>query len=79
MFAITPGGTGPEWLDAIDLSDIVAGQPIYDMAVYSDGVTVDGFFATKLGAFRMPQSVLDGQQRSIQRSKKCSKRPTSSK
>ncbi len=52
-------GSGPEWLDAIDLSDIVVGQPIYDMAVYSDGVTVDGFFATKLGAFRMPQSVLD--------------------
>jgi len=30
------------------------------MAVYTDGETVDGFFATKLGAFRMPQAVLEG-------------------
>jgi len=55
------GGSPPEWLDPVDLSEIVAGQPIYDMAVYTDGVTsVDGFFATKLGAFRMPQEVLEG-------------------
>jgi hypothetical protein len=53
------GGFQPEWLEPIDLSDFVVGRPIYDLAVYNDGTSIDAFFATKLGAFRMPQVVLD--------------------
>ncbi|MFW5783651.1 MAG: hypothetical protein ACOCY8_03950 [Spirochaetota bacterium] len=51
--------SSPEWLEPIDLSEIVSGQPIYDLMVFNGPISVDAFLATKLGAFRMPQDVLD--------------------
>lgn len=45
-----------EWLSEIDLSGIVVGQPVYDLFVDFDGGNVYGYFATKLGAFRLDES-----------------------
>ncbi|MFW6260109.1 MAG: hypothetical protein ACOC6J_00860 [Spirochaetota bacterium] len=52
------GGSGPDWMKPTDLSDLVSGQPIYDLAVQLTGSNVYGYFATKLGAFRMPDTVI---------------------
>ena len=51
-----------DWMEPADLSEIVVGAAVYDMAVaqYDNGGSkMGGFFATKLGAFLLPQSVLD--------------------
>jgi len=48
-----------QWLVPIDLSEFVVGIPILDLAVYNDGTSVDALVASKLGAFRMSQEVLD--------------------
>lgn len=47
-----------QWMEPTDLSDLVVGQPIYDLAVQLTGSNVYGYFATKLGAFRMPDTVI---------------------
>ena len=47
-----------QWLSDIDLSAFITGEPISDLAVdYSSG-EVEGYFASALGAFRLPQRVL---------------------
>ncbi len=43
------------WLDEVDLSDIVVGEPVYDLAVDLEGGNIDGYFATKLGAFMLQE------------------------
>jgi hypothetical protein len=45
-----------DWKD-IDLSDQMAGQPVHD---FVDDGSQYGYFATRFGAFRLPDSVLDG-------------------
>lgn len=45
-----------EWLDEVDLSDLVTGQPVHDFVVDFDNEAV--YFATKLGAFRLTTEVL---------------------
>ena len=57
-------GSAEEWMQPADLADLVAGEPIYDLAVQYDSTAPDGgevygWFATKLGAFRMPKSLLE--------------------
>jgi hypothetical protein len=51
-------GTGQEWLSEIDLSSLVSGQPVYDLEVVFDGSNIYGYFATKLGAFRLSDALL---------------------
>jgi len=53
-----PSAGSREWMKPTDLSDLVSGQPIYDLAVQLTGSNVYGYFATKLGAFRMPDTVI---------------------
>ena len=43
------------WVD-IDLSDIITGQPVHDFIVIDEY----GYFATKLGAFRMDDGLISG-------------------
>ena len=44
------------WMDEADLSEIVVGQPVYDLAVDLEGGTnIDGYFATKLGALMLQE------------------------
>jgi hypothetical protein len=47
-----------EWLSEVDLSSFVSGQPVYDLEVVLDTPNVYGYFATKLGAFRLADSIL---------------------
>lgn len=47
-----------QWLSDIDLGDFISGQPVYDLAVDFSGGSVEGYFASKLGAFRLPEVVL---------------------
>ena len=51
-------GTG-DWMSPADLSEIVAGEAIFDMDVAVQSGTLYGYFATKLGAFRFPESVIN--------------------
>ncbi len=44
-----------EWLDEVDLSEVVTGQPVYDFVV--DGMDAV-YFATKLGSFRLTSDLL---------------------
>lgn len=51
-------GTG-DWMEPADLSDITVGQPVLDLAVAeTPGSVMTGYFASKLGAFSLPEAVL---------------------
>ena len=45
------------WLN-IDLTNILAGTPVYSIAISQ--AHISGYFATKFGAFRFPQDILSG-------------------
>jgi len=47
-----------QWLENIDLSTFITGQPVSDLAVDFSGGAVEGYFASKLGAFKLPEVVL---------------------
>lgn len=52
-------GLTKQWLEDIDLSTFIVGQPVLDLAVdLRGGVEVEGYFASKLGAFKLPEEVL---------------------
>lgn len=51
-------GGDKQWVEDIDLSDFITGQPVYDLAVDDSGGQFVGYFASKLGAFSLPQEVL---------------------
>ena len=53
-----PNAGSPEWLSEIDLSEYVSGQPVYDLDVELVGANVYGYFASKLGAFRLADDLL---------------------
>jgi len=53
------GGDGPkQWVADIDLSEFISGQPITDLVVDIGPDGVDAYFASKLGAFKLPKEVL---------------------
>ncbi|MFW5743791.1 MAG: hypothetical protein ACOC2D_11005, partial [Spirochaetota bacterium] len=58
LTAVRDIGSGSEWMKPTDLSDLVSGQPVYDLAVQRSESNVYGYFATKLGAFRMSDAVI---------------------
>lgn len=64
------GGGGPpgvpEWISPSDLSEIIVGEPIYDLAVQDAGGNIFGYFATKLGAFQMSNLTIDANPQTIQ-------------
>ncbi len=50
---------GPkQWLDDIDLSTFISGQPVSDLVVDDSTGSIQGYFASKLGAFMLPEVVL---------------------
>ena len=54
-----PAPAGDEqWLTDIDLSSFISGQPISDLAVDFGTGEVEGYFASKLGAFKTPERIL---------------------
>ena len=55
--ALVPGAK--QWLTDIDLSTFLSGEPITDLVVTtSAGGEVEAYFASKLGAFMLPEAVL---------------------
>ncbi len=51
-------GAEPNWLEPADLSEIVVGRPVYSMDVERGTTATTGYFATKLGAFRLKEDIL---------------------
>ncbi|MFW6212543.1 MAG: hypothetical protein ACOC8L_06555 [Spirochaetota bacterium] len=49
---------GFAWMSPADLSEIVTGEALYDLAVSDEGSIFWGYFATKLGAFRFHKDVI---------------------
>ena len=49
---------GKQWLADIDLSSFISGQPVSDLAVDDSAGSIEGYFASKLGAFKLPEVVL---------------------
>ncbi|MCK4516802.1 MAG: hypothetical protein KAU31_16185 [Spirochaetaceae bacterium] len=47
-----------QWLTDIDLSTFISGQPISDLAVDFSVGGGEGYFASKLGAFALPEEIL---------------------
>jgi len=47
-----------QWLTDIDLSTFISGEPVSDLAVDFSTGSVEGYFASKLGAFKLPEVVL---------------------
>ncbi|MBU8914032.1 MAG: hypothetical protein KOO61_08425 [Spirochaetales bacterium] len=47
-----------QWVADIDLSTFISGQPISDLVVDSSTGGIDGYFASKLGAFKAPERIL---------------------
>lgn len=57
----TNSSTPSNWVD-VDLSSEIAGQPIYNFTLTHNTTTTSyGYFASKLGAFRVDQSVVQDQ------------------
>ncbi|TVQ28725.1 MAG: hypothetical protein EA382_01415, partial [Spirochaetaceae bacterium] len=57
-------GVAIDWLENVDLSGLVTGRPVYSLAVDLDG-EVKGYFATKLGAFKLDEGDLQGNYESV--------------
>lgn len=51
-------GADPNWLEPADLSEIVVGRPVYDMDVERGATATTGYFATRIGAFRLKEDIL---------------------
>jgi hypothetical protein len=49
-----------QWLADIDLSTFISGQPVSDLAVDNSTGEIEAYFASKLGAFKLPEDVLTG-------------------
>lgn len=58
LSAVRDLGSQIDWLQPIDLSDVIAGTPITSMDVEESPNLIRGYFATKLGAFRLHQDIL---------------------
>ena len=55
---VPEGQSGPQWLAPIDLSEFVVGSPVSDFAIADSGGSFYGYFATKLGTFRLSDGLL---------------------
>ena len=57
VYDAAPAGD-KQWLTDIDLSSFISGQPISDLVVDSSTGEIEGYFASKLGAFKAPERIL---------------------
>ena len=57
VYDAAPAGD-KQWLADIDLSSFISGQPISDLVVDSSTGEIEGYFASKLGAFKAPERIL---------------------
>ncbi len=53
-----PATDTTNWLEPADLSEIVVGRPVYSMDVERGTTATAGYFATKIGAFRLREDIL---------------------